>query len=69
MMNYDQNALKQIIAREQAAGFPLHAKMKRLTIDVPERLHSAIKMECARRGVKMAEAIRAILASEFTKGE
>jgi len=43
--------------------------MKRLTIDVSANLHSAIKMECARKGVKMADAIREILESEFGKGE
>ena len=40
-------------------------RMKRLTIDVSPELHSAIKVDCARRGIKMADAIRDILASEF----
>ena len=44
-------------------------RMKRLTIDVSPELHSAIKVGCARRGIKMADAIRDILASEFGKGE
>ena len=39
--------------------------MKRLTIDVSADLHSAIKVDCARRGVKMADAIRNILRNEF----
>ena len=39
--------------------------MKRLTIDVPVDLHSAIKVSCAQRGVKMADAIREILKDEF----
>jgi len=43
--------------------------MKRLTIDVPIDLHTAIKVNCARKGVKMAEAIRDILESEFGKSE
>ncbi|MDE0185578.1 MAG: hypothetical protein OXP71_08980 [Candidatus Poribacteria bacterium] len=41
--------------------------MKRLTIDVPAYLHSAIKMECARKGIKMADAIRNLLENEFGK--
>jgi hypothetical protein len=32
--------------------------MKRFTIDVPESLHTRIKIECARRGAKMAEVLR-----------
>jgi len=55
--------------RELIAGFSGKAKMKRLTIDVSANLHSSIKMECARKGVKMADAIREILESEFGKGE
>lgn len=38
---------------------------KRLTIDVPESLHSRIKATCAMRGVKMNEAIRELLESHF----
>ena len=39
--------------------------MKRLTIDVSADLHSAIKVGCARRGMKMADA----LGNEFGAGE
>ena len=39
--------------------------MKRLTIDVSADLHSAIKVDCARRGIKMADAIRGLLTNEF----
>ena len=42
--------------------------MKRLTIDVSVDLHSAIKVSCAQRGVKMADAIREILEDEFGGG-
>lgn len=41
--------------------------MKRFTIDVPADLHSRIKMECARRGDKMADVIRELLDREFPK--
>jgi len=69
-MKYDKNPMeKKSGVREQAAGFSEKPKMKRLTIDVSANLHSAIKIECARKGVKMADAIRDILESEFGKGE
>jgi hypothetical protein len=39
--------------------------MKRFTIDVPIDLHSRIKIECARRGLKMADVLRDLLEREF----
>ena len=39
--------------------------MKRFTIDVSLSLHTRIKTQCARRGVKMADEIRALLAKHF----
>lgn len=41
------------------------AAMKRFTIDVPLALHSRIKVECARRGSKMADTLRELLEREF----
>lgn len=38
---------------------------KRFTIDVPAELHRRIKIGCAAKGVKMADAIREILDREF----
>lgn len=38
---------------------------KRLTIDVPAELHSQIKVQCAKEGVKMADAIREMLRERF----
>lgn len=43
-------------------------KMKRLTIDVPADLHRRIKVNCASRGVKMADEIRRLLAEAFDQG-
>ena len=43
--------------------------MKRLTVDVPMNLHTAIKVKCAQKGLKMADAIRDILENEFGKIE
>lgn len=69
-MKYDKvTSKKKLSAREETGTFLLQSKMKRLTIDVSANLHSAIKVECARKGVKMSDAIREILEHEFGKGE
>jgi hypothetical protein len=47
---------------EQAA--PAEA-MKRLTIDVSESLHKRMKVQCAVRGERMADVVRALLEREF----
>jgi hypothetical protein len=39
--------------------------MKRLTIDVPRRLHKRIKSQCAIRGENMADEIRKLLEVHF----
>lgn len=41
-------------------------KMKRLTIDVPESLHRAVKLSCVSRGVKIADEIRELLLQKYT---
>lgn len=56
-------------ASEQPLTYLAKSKMKRLTIDVTMDLHRAIKVSCARKGVKMADAIRYILEKEFGKSE
>jgi predicted DNA binding CopG/RHH family protein len=40
-------------------------RMKRLTIDVSESLHARIKVDCARRGVKIADEVRELLEKHF----
>ena len=42
--------------------------MKRLTIDIPESLHTRVKSQCARRGAKMADEIRRLLETHFPAG-
>ena len=42
--------------------------MKRLTIDIPVSLHVRIKTQCASRGTKMADEIRALLEERFPNG-
>ena len=39
--------------------------MKRLTIDIPESLHRAIKAQCAARGTKMADEVRELLLQKY----
>jgi hypothetical protein len=43
--------------------------MKRLTIDIPESLHRAIKSQCANRGTKIADEVRMLLLQNYGKGE
>ncbi|ACV69782.1 plasmid partition protein ParG [Desulfohalobium retbaense] len=38
---------------------------KRLTIDISESLHRRIKADCASRGTKIADEVRALLAEKF----
>lgn len=42
--------------------------MKRLTIDVPESLHTRIKAQCALRRLRMADEIRRLLELNFPEG-
>ena len=41
--------------------------MVRFTIDCPRSLQVRIKIECAKRGVAMADAIRELLEAKFPK--
>lgn len=45
-----------------------NAVMKRLTIDVPESLHKAIKTACATRGTKIADEVRELLIQRYSNG-
>ena len=40
-------------------------KMKRLTIDVTEKLHRAIKMKAVEQGTPMADMLRELLESNY----
>lgn len=40
-------------------------KMKRLTIDITEELHRAIKMKAVERGTPMADMLRSLLESNY----
>ena len=52
--------------REKAGG--TGEKMKRLTLDVPESLHKAIKRRAVDEGVTMVEMLRELLEGEYGVG-
>lgn len=41
--------------------------VKRLTIEIPARLHAQVKAACALRGVKMKDLVRTLLEQECTQ--
>jgi hypothetical protein len=43
------------------------AKMQRLCVEVPVALHTAMKVECARRRLKMTDVLRALIEHEFSE--
>ena len=52
--------------KESPAGEEVKpVKMKRLTIDIPDEMHRRFKIACATRDVRMADAIREMLAREY----
>lgn len=50
---------------ESRAAADTPEQMKRLTIDVPESLHRAIKAQCAMRGTKIADEVRELLLQKY----
>ncbi|WP_210512498.1 plasmid partition protein ParG [Pantoea ananatis] len=52
-------------SREVHAHDAEQEKMKRLTIDVTESLHKAIKSACANRGTKIADEVRELLREKY----
>ena len=65
----DQRTPHDPMVRERPAKFGGPATMKRLTIDVPATLHANVKSLCAKRGVKMTDAIRELLEDKFGEAE
>lgn len=51
-------------AKEQQSE-PLNLKMKRLTIDIPETLHRAIKRKAAEEGATMVDLLRSLLEKHY----
>jgi len=46
-------------------GTPSGTRTKRLTLDLPEALHRAIKVSAAQDGMSMAEKLRALLLKHY----
>lgn len=44
---------------------PQNDSMKRLTIDIPEKLHRKLKAQCAMEGQKIADAVRKLLEQKY----
>jgi hypothetical protein len=61
----ETTAVDAWVAKAPAAAATPAEPMKRLTIDVPASLHSRIKVQCAQKGQKMADVIRALLEERF----
>ena len=55
------------VKSRQAEAEPVAEKqaLKRLTIDLPADLHARVKAECALKGVKMVDEVRALLEQRF----
>ena len=52
----------------QGKGARTEQKMKRLTLDLPEGLHRAIKHRAVEEGVTMVEMLRTLLEEEYNIG-
>lgn len=59
-VNVDQWVEKREVSSSQEA-----VKMKRLTLDIPEPLHRAIKFKAVEQGVTMAELLRELLEERY----
>ena len=57
------------VAEREAPPPAAAEQMKRFTIDVPLSLHTRIKVQCAAKGVKMADVIREMLEREFSAAD
>lgn len=57
--------VRSVGAQEQQPVAPAQL-MKRLTIDVSVDLHTRLKLECTRRGLKIADVVRDLLEREFS---
>lgn len=55
------------VDRRVPASAPAPEKVKRLTIDIPEAMHRAIKAQCAARGTKMSDELRELLVEKYGK--
>jgi predicted DNA binding CopG/RHH family protein len=63
--NADEWVANQSAPDATATTEPSAEKMKRLTIDIPEELHKAIKAQSAMRGRKIVDELRELLAQKY----
>lgn len=63
--NTTSNSSIEAPAGAPAAPAAKKEEMKRLTIDMPESLHTAVMTGCAKRKVKVAQVVRDFLMREF----
>jgi hypothetical protein len=61
----DKKAATELGREPQAIDL---GRMKRLTLDLPEELHRAIKVNAVQEGVTMAEKLRALLMERYGLG-
>lgn len=55
----------EVSTESSAPALEAKPKMKRLTLDISEALHRAIKKEAADRGVPMADMLRDLLENHY----
>jgi predicted DNA binding CopG/RHH family protein len=53
--------------KSTAVAEPAPVKMKRLTLDIPEPLHKAIKTRSVQEGVAMVDMLRELLDQHYGK--
>lgn len=63
--NQSANSEDWVKDRHSSKEKPEKEPTKRLTIDVPESLHRAIKTQCAQRGTKIADEVRELLLQKY----
>lgn len=54
-----------LVEAEQPLAPVKPEKIKRLTLDIPESLHKAIKLKATNEGVTMVELLRALLEEHY----
>jgi predicted DNA binding CopG/RHH family protein len=65
-------ALSRKAARSERAtkeAAPRPPNIKRITLDLPEELHRAIKLNAVKEGVTMAQKLRALLIEHYALTE
>jgi len=56
---------EQWVRQGAEVASPAPVKLKRLTLDLPETLHRAIKLRAVEDGISIVEMLRALLEREY----